>query len=115
MAVPAGTSGAVDRTFEDGVTRPSIVVLQHPEPGKKGNLGNSTVVGLGSWRFDANLSKTFRIDESKSLALRIDMQNVLNHPQPTAPSLSITGGANFGQITSKTGNRVLQGQLRLSF
>jgi hypothetical protein len=115
MAVPTGTAGAVDRTFPDGVSRPSIVVLQHPEPGKKGNLGNASVIGLGSWRFDANLSKTFRIDESKSLALRIDMQNVLNHPQPTAPNLSITGGANFGQITSKTGNRLLQGQLRLSF
>lgn len=121
MAVPAGTAGAVDRPFNDGVTRPSVIVLQHPQPGKKGNLGNSTVYGLGTWRFDANLSKTFSITESKSLAVRIDATNILNHPQPGNPNLSIVGPATgaattpFGQINTKTGTRLLQGSLRLSF
>ena len=121
MAVPAGTAGATDRIFLDGVTRPSVIVLQHPQPGKKGNLGNNTIIGLGNWRFDANLSKTFRISESKSLAVRFDAQNVLNHPQPANPNLSIVppgGGATttpFGQITTKSNNRLLQGQMRLSF
>ena len=58
------------------------IVLQHAQPGKKGNLGNDTIVGLGSWRFDANLGKTFQISESKSLQVRFDAQNILNHPQP---------------------------------
>lgn len=120
MAVPAGTAGAVNRPFNDGVTRPSVIVLQHPQPGKKGNLGNNTLIGLGSWRFDANLSKTFRITESKSLAVRIDAQNVMNHPQPGNPSLTIAPpgfGASvpFGQINNKGGGRLMQGSLRLSF
>jgi hypothetical protein len=37
---------------------------------------------MGNWRFDANLGKTFRISESKSLQVGFDAQNVLNHPQP---------------------------------
>jgi len=125
IAVDAGTPNAVPRVFGDGQTRPSVIYLQHPQPGKKGTLGNNTVVGLGTWRFDANLGKTFQISESKSLQVRFDAQNVLNHPQPNTPNLAITGTAPFGQIGdtsffgattyAKSGGRMLQGQLRLNF
>jgi hypothetical protein len=119
MAVPAGTAGAVNRVFEDGQTRPSVIVLQHPAPGKRGTLGNNTLLGLGSYRFDANLSKSFQISESKSVQIRIDAQNVLNHPQPGNPggstAFSITGNDYFGRLAQKTGGRALQGQLRFSF
>jgi hypothetical protein len=113
MIVPAGTSGSFVLT--DGTNRSAQIVLQHPEPGKKGNLGNNSIMGLGTWRFDANLSKTFRVSESKTLQVRIDTLNVLNHPQPNNPSLSITGNDPFGQISSKSGQRSFQGQLRLTF
>ena len=89
--------------FPDGVTRPAVIALQHPQPGKRGTLGSNTVIGLGSWRFDANLGKSFRISESKSLQVRFDAQNVLNHPQPANPNLAITGTAPFGQIATTTG------------
>jgi hypothetical protein len=111
MVVPAGTPDA--QLLPDG--RSAVIVLQHAQPGKKGNLGNNTVVNRGTWRFDANLGKTFRITESKSLQVRFDAQNVLNHPQPGSPALSITDGSPFGQITTKTGTRLFQGQMRLSF
>jgi hypothetical protein len=115
MAVPAGTPGAIDRPFADGQTRPSVIVLQHPQPGKRGTLGQNTIIGLGSYRFDANLGKTFRITESKSLQVRFDAQNVLNHPQPANPNLSITDANYFGRLNGKTGGRSMQGQLRFSF
>jgi hypothetical protein len=111
MVVPAGT----EDSFLLGDGRTAQIVLQHPQPGTKGNLGNSTIVGLGNWRFDANLGKTFRITESKSLQVRFDAQNVLNHPQPGTPNFSITGDDAFGRIQTKTGGRLFQGQMRLSF
>jgi hypothetical protein len=111
MVVPAGTPDS--QVLNDG--RTVQVVLQHAQPGKKGNLGNGTIIGLGSWRFDANLSKTFNISESKSVAVRIDMQNVLNHPVPGNPNFSITGNDPFGQISNKTQGRLLQGNLRFNF
>jgi len=115
MAVPAGTAGAIDRVFADGQTRPSVIVLQHPQPGKRGTLGSNTIIGLGSYRFDANLGKTFRISESKSLQVRFDAQNVLNHPGSANPSLSITDTNYFGRVASRSGGRAMQGQLRLTF
>jgi hypothetical protein len=110
MYVPAGTPDSM--VLASG--RTAQIVLQHPQPGMKGNLGNNTIIGPGSWRFDANLGKTFKITESKSLQIRIDAQNVLNHPQPGGIDLDI-GDANFGAIGNKTGGRILQGQARLTF
>jgi hypothetical protein len=76
-------------------------------------------IGLGSWRFDANIGKTFRITESKSLQVRIDAQNVLNHPVPTfaanGASFNINGATPFGQMPDKRGGRLFQGQMRLNF
>jgi hypothetical protein len=113
MIVPAGSSGSF--VLNDGTNRAARIVLQHPQPGTRGNLGANTIMGMGVWRFDANLGKTFRLSESKSLQIRIDTLNVLNHPQPANPNLSITGNAPFGQITTKSGQRSFQGQLRLTF
>jgi len=92
-----------------------VIVLQHPQPGKRGTLGQNTIKGLGTWRFDANLGKTFQIGETKSLQVRFDAQNVLNHPQPATPTFSITGNDYFGRINTKSGTRAFQGQLRFSF
>jgi hypothetical protein len=115
MVVPVNTPDSF--TLQDG--RTVQIVLQHAQPGKKGNLGNATVVGMGSWRFDANLGKTFRISESRSLTVRFDAQNVLNHPTPNfaanGASFNINGGTPFGQMPTKGGGRLLQGQMRLSF
>jgi hypothetical protein len=91
------------------------ILLQHALPGKRGTLGQNTLENPGSWRFDANLGKTFRITESKSLQVRFDATNVLNHPQPGNPTLDINSGTEFGRITTKSGTRNFQGQVRLSF
>jgi hypothetical protein len=107
--VQPGTPGA---TVINGQT--VQIVLQNPQPGRQGTLGQNTVENLGVIRFDANLSKTFRISETKSLQVRIDATNVLNHPTPGGPSFSINSD-NFGLSTTKTGNRNFQGQLRLTF
>ena len=109
--VAPGSAGAV--TLPTGQTVQYLLV--NPVPGKQGNLGLTTVEVLGPIRFDANLSKTFRISESKSVQIRIDATNVLNHPTPPAPELNINDN-DFGYLTGdKTGRRALQGQLRLTF
>jgi Carboxypeptidase regulatory-like domain len=123
--VPAGTPGAA--SLNDGTPRAGLIVLQNPQPGKRGNLGQNVVKGLPVWRFDANLAKAFKVTETKSLQFRVDAFNVLNHPQPaymnnqSMPNLSInpnltTGAAiPWGQLTQKIGSRVFQGQLRFMF
>ena len=116
MVVPAGTAG-IDRTLQRW-RGPAVgqIVLQHPEPGKKGNLGNNTIIGLGSWRFDANLSKTFRITESKSLAgsLRCTKRTEPSTARRTRACQS-RAPLRSARLTTKSNTRLLQGQLRLSF
>ena len=91
-------------------------MLQNPQPGTRGTLGLNTIRTIGTYAFDANISKQFRISESKSLQVRIDTTNVLNHPTPGNPTFNINQTTTpFGQITGKSGGRAFQGQVRFSF
>lgn len=88
-------------------------LMTYPMPGQVGNSGNGTVRLFGQWSLDMNASKTFRLSESKSVQVRIDAQNVLNHPVPNQPDLS---ALSLGNIANKGGQkRELQGTLRISF
>jgi len=119
VKVPAGTAGAV--VLPDGS---SIVnVLVNPRPGQIGTLGNRTLDSFGTYFLDGNIQKSFRLSESKTLSVRVDATNILNHPQPAAPNFTV-GGAAFGSVTSKGPTifgqatpvqRNFQGQLRLTF
>jgi len=93
------------------------IILQHAAPGTLGTLGDRWLEGPGSFRFDLGASKTIRIDETKSVQIRIDARNVLNHPIVGNPSLNINTSSTFGQISGNnvTGARQFQGQLRVTF
>jgi len=113
QAAEPGSPGSV--LLNDGTGRTVQYLLINPKPGTQGTLGLATVESPGIYRFDANLSKTFRIDEAKTIQIRIDTLNVLNHPQIGTPTYSINS-PNFGLVTTdKTGNRSFQGSLRLTF
>jgi hypothetical protein len=96
-------------------------VLQNPKPGSQGNLGQMTFEMPGTYRFDANVSKSFKLTETKALQFRMDAINVLNHPNPlpgggATLSINSTSGGEFGYLTNaKTGTRSFQAQLRLTF
>jgi hypothetical protein len=90
------------------------VVLQHAGPGKLGSLGLRTLEGPGDWDMALSMQKSVRIQESKRITFRMDARNIFNHPAPGNPNLNVNSGT-FGQITTKTGNRNLQGQLRFDF
>jgi hypothetical protein len=101
------------------------IMLQNPLPGGRGNMPLS-LESPGKWRLDANLGKTFRISESKSLTVRFDATNLMNHPdlsdfQPQTGQSVNTNGVIFGRIPDKGGSltggltRRIQGQLRFNF
>jgi hypothetical protein len=92
------------------------MLLQNPQPGKRGTLGRQTMELPGQWAFDAAISKTVRISESKSVQIRMDATNIFNHPVPGAPSLSINGDTPFGYIQSKdNSHREFRSTVRFSF
>src|SRR5207342_2176742 len=84
------------------------IVLQNPQPGTRGSLGLASMTLPGSWAFDASLGK--------SVSIRMDSTNVLNHPTPSNPFLNINGNTPFGSIQDK-GNqrRLFKASVRLTF
>src|SRR4030095_15424356 len=85
---------------------PGEVLLKYAKPGEVGTLGFGNFKTFGNWTLDMSASKTFNISDSKSVQIRIDSTNVLNHPTPTAPSFSAN---TFGVSNNKDGERSLQG------
>jgi len=91
------------------------IVLQNPLPGTRGTLGQNVMEMPGTWTLDASMRKSFRMSERKRIEFRMDAANLLNHPQPAAPTLNINSNTPFGNIASKTGNRQFQAMVRLEF
>jgi hypothetical protein len=74
---------------------------------------------IGKFQLDANISKTFKLTETKSFQIRVDSRNILNHPLFNDPTGFTNGQSmvdNFGIITGKGGpTRTFQAQARFSF
>ena len=115
---PTTTGGFTQVCTNDALAdaKTGQILLQNAAPGKRGTLGTNTLQTRGVWDFDASMSKTFRISESKSAQIRMDASNVLNHPTPPDPTLSINSDTAFGYMTDgKSGSRSFRGSLRLTF
>src|SRR5712691_4773624 len=78
-------------------------------PGTYGNLGLNNMKGPGVFQLNVALSRTFSIQERKTIQLRAEAFNLPNHLNPSTPNtspLSNTTGisalnvSNFGQITN---------------
>ncbi len=92
------------------------ILLQNPKPGTRGTLGRQAMELPGSWSFDAAMSKSIRIAESKTLQIRMDSTNVFNHPVPSNPIFNINGTTPFGSIQDKGDQRrFFKGSVRLNF
>jgi hypothetical protein len=116
--VPSTTPGAYPVLDASGnpTGRFAVNVLQNSKPGTQGNFPHSKLQLPRRQTLDANISKSFRLSESKSLQVRVDATNVLNHPNWNEPTLNIQS-SNFGRATGKggPGNRVIQAQMRVMF
>jgi outer membrane receptor protein involved in Fe transport len=84
--------------------------------GEFGNAGRNILIGPGTVRLDTSLSKRFRaFGESRFLEFRWDVLSALNTPNFGNPGANLNAAANFGRITSASGNRTMQLALRFEF
>lgn len=58
---------------------PGAIQVVNALPGQRGNM-KMPLETVGRWFLDANFGKTFQISESKTVQIRFDAVNVLNHP-----------------------------------
>ncbi len=93
------------------------ILLVNPAPGQVGSLGLKWIEGPRRIGFDANLIKRVRIAETKEFEFRMDVVNVLNHPNfaPPVPANLSINSTSFGRITTATGNRRFTLGARLNF
>jgi hypothetical protein len=86
-----------------------------PAVGTYGNAGRNAYRGPAAYQFDAQISRIFPIYERLAMTLRLEGFNILNHPNFSNPTTSLTSGT-FGQISS-TSNvaRVFQGSVKIAF
>jgi len=83
-----------------------------------GNMGRNVLRGPGIDNWDLSVLKDFKFTESKSLEFRAEFFNAFNHAQfygPTLQSGTEGGSAQFGQITTDRGARIVQFALKLYF
>jgi hypothetical protein len=80
-----------------------------------GNTGRNILRGPGQSNFDISLTKITPFMESRNIEWRMEVFNVLNHPNFSNPSGSMTS-AGFGTITTTVANaRLIQFGLRVVY
>jgi hypothetical protein len=83
-----------------------------------GNAGRNIVTGPGLDNFDVTLQNSFHVRENMQLQLRLDIFDLLNHPNfnpPIGAGRLFSGSSSFGSITSAGDPREMQFSLRLAF
>ncbi len=104
-----------------------------PAPGQWGDSPRNGYFGPGYWNYDMSVLKTFAIRENQGLIFRVTFLDAFNHTNwdgggtsiggVAAPVVATTGTtqyggtavANFGDVTTGEGSRVIQGSLRYTF
>src|SRR2546422_2356666 len=84
-----------------------------PAPGTFGVQPNS-VRQPGFWDANLSISKNFAVTEKQRFEFRAEGFNFLNHPRFSNATTNPNSGS-FGLITSKTGNRLMQLNLKYFF
>jgi hypothetical protein len=113
----------------DGTAGP--IVFQMPAPGVRGNYDLNKLMGPGTYGLDLAASKNIEFMEGRSINLRIDASNVLNHAMPTGsvgsnyngrqygysnPITNMNDTANaFGVFNAKGGHRAFSIKMRINF
>ena len=85
-----------------------------PAPGQFGNAGRETITGPTQFNLNASLGRTFRVSERRSIDLRFDAVNALNHV--TFRSFNTTIGSNsLGLLAGPSNMRSMTATLRFRF
>ncbi len=81
----------------------AIVPATDPVTGlaRYGNAGRNTILGPGTNYMDANLAKSIALgSERRTLTFRVEIFNLLNHPNYANPQLNISNTNTVATITS---------------
>jgi hypothetical protein len=117
------SSSFSQQQFLNGIFSPTI--FSAPTLGTDGNLGRNTFRGPHQITLDAAVSRSFPIREGKTLSLRVEGFNALNHTNlylPNSdlslalrPDKTFSTTSSFGKSTAAFDPRSVQASLRFTF
>lgn len=79
-----------------------------------GNLMRNALYAPGAWSTDLALLKNFQVTERIKAQFRAEAYNWVNHPNLDEPNTDMSAG-DFTRILTKSGNRVMQLGIRVTF
>ena len=100
-----------EQTINNWISRSAFAT---PLLGTYGNMGLFNMKGPNVFQFDLALSRTFPIAEAKTLQLRAEAFNVLNHANFNNPVSTLNSGT-FGQIQKAGDPRIMQFAFKVVF
>ena len=114
-----GDLGDINHALSAGNTLDDIrafntAAIARPAAGTFGNAPRNLIYNPGQMQWDIALFKNFNMGGVRRLQFRAEAFNFLNHPNLDGINGNPTD-ANFGRITSKSGQRDIQLSLRFQF
>jgi len=85
--------------------------------GQLGSAARRSFYGPGIENFDMQISKSVRLNESRSLDIRVEAFNVFNHAQFYGPASvdGVVNDSNFGNVVSAAAPRLVQAAVKFHF
>ena len=85
-----------------------------PLPGQYGNAGRDTITGPMTFGLNGSASRTFRICERRSVDIRFEARNALNHVNFGSYNTTV-GSTQFGALQAPNAMRAFTANLRFRF
>jgi hypothetical protein len=85
-----------------------------PAAGQWGSAGRNSIMGPNQFSLDGSLARTFRLRDKLNLDVRMDADNLLNHPVFTTWN-NVTNSTTFGLPAATNAMRTMQLTGRLRF
>ena len=101
----SGIIGAQGQYFERSL-------FAQPTGVRQGDTGRNQFRGPGGWNLDFSVFRVFPVGGQRRLELRVEADNILNHPVFGNPSSGITSGT-FGQVTGLGANSYIERQIQV--
>lgn len=121
--ISRGTNGTLRADYNGqpiSVSNPTMALFFNtaafsvPAAGTFGNSARNLITGPSNTTFNMSMSKSIRYAGNRSIALRIQANNVLNMPQWGSID-TVVNSPTFGRVVSMRGMRSVQIIARLSF
>jgi hypothetical protein len=113
-SVGSGRADATGLPVTGGTGYFNLLAFAIPPAGRFGDAGRNTIPGPGSWVMNLSLARSITLAERRSLEIRVDANNFLNHANISNLG-TVVNAVNFGLPTAAGAMRSVTATVRFRF